>query len=195
MSVIGRRGRAKIIVFLIAVCTVALVYLPPYERFVYSKSEVNKADIEEDSDYMAIGCKGGDDITVLDASEMSKEEICEYEGIFVLKIDAKNLEPLGIYRPAGFSSGKAGYIENRFKVFWERMDDAYAQYYLATFADGEKMAIMINDRTFHVPSCQTAHCGRRKLHFDFGRNTSPIVPYRHLPQTLRGLTADCCSLV
>lgn len=152
MSVIGRRGRARIIVFLIAVCTLALVYLPPYERLVYSKSEVNKADIEEDSDYMAIGCKGGDDITVLDASEMSKEEVRKHEGIFVLKIDAKNLEPLGIYRPAGFSSGKAGYIENRFKVFWERMDDAYAQYYLATFADGEKMAIMINDRTFHVPS-------------------------------------------
>lgn len=43
--------------------------------------------------------------------------------------------------------------------------------------------------------CQTAHCGRRKPHFDFGGNTSPIVSYRHLPQTLRGLTADCRSLV
>lgn len=43
--------------------------------------------------------------------------------------------------------------------------------------------------------CQTAHCRRRKPHFDFGGNTSPIVPYRHLPQTLRGLTADCRSLV
>ena len=44
-------------------------------------------------------------------------------------------------------------------------------------------------------SCQTADCGRRKPHVDFGGNTSPIVPYRHLPQTLRGLTADCRSLV
>lgn len=43
--------------------------------------------------------------------------------------------------------------------------------------------------------CQTAHCGRCKPHFDFGGNTSPIVPYRHLPQALRGLTADCRSLV
>lgn len=43
--------------------------------------------------------------------------------------------------------------------------------------------------------CQTAHCGRRKPHFDFGEVASPIVPYRHLPQTLRGLTADCRSLV
>ena len=43
--------------------------------------------------------------------------------------------------------------------------------------------------------CQTAHCGRSKPHFDFGENASPIVPNRHLPQTLRRLTADCRSLV
>ena len=43
--------------------------------------------------------------------------------------------------------------------------------------------------------CQTAHCGRCKPHFDFGDNTFPIVPYRHLPQTLIGMTADCRSLV
>ena len=46
-----------------------------------------------------------------------------------------------------------------------------------------------------VVSCQTAHCGRCKPHFDFGDNTFPIVPYRHLPQTLIGMTADCRSLV
>ena len=43
--------------------------------------------------------------------------------------------------------------------------------------------------------CQTAHCGRGKPHFDFGNNISPIVRYRHLPQTLIGMTVDCCSLV
>ena len=43
--------------------------------------------------------------------------------------------------------------------------------------------------------CQTAHCGRRKPHFDFGVIASPIVPYRNLPQILSGMTADCCSLV
>ena len=43
--------------------------------------------------------------------------------------------------------------------------------------------------------CQTAHCGRHKPHFDFGELAFPIVPYRHLPQALRGLTADCRSLV
>ena len=43
--------------------------------------------------------------------------------------------------------------------------------------------------------CQTAHCGRCKPHFIFCELTFPIVPYRDLPQTLRGLTADCRSLV
>ena len=43
--------------------------------------------------------------------------------------------------------------------------------------------------------CQTAHCGRGKPHFIFGGLASPIVPYRNLPQTLRGLTADCRSFV
>ena len=47
----------------------------------------------------------------------------------------------------------------------------------------------------YQPDCQTAHCGRSKPHFDFGENASPIVPNRHLPQTLRRLTADCRSLV
>ena len=46
-----------------------------------------------------------------------------------------------------------------------------------------------------VVECQTAHCGRHKPCFDFGGNTYPIVPYRHLPQTLSGFTADCRSPV
>ena len=50
---------------------------------------------------------------------------------------------------------------------------------------------MLTERQY----CQTAHCGRHKPHIDFGELAFPIVPYRHLPQTLRGLTADCRSLV
>lgn len=44
-------------------------------------------------------------------------------------------------------------------------------------------------------SCQTAHCGRCKPRFVLGEFTSPIVPYRNLPQTPGGMTADCRSLV
>ena len=47
----------------------------------------------------------------------------------------------------------------------------------------------------NMKKCQTAHCGRYIPHFDFGEKLSPIVPYRHLPQILSGMTADCRSLV
>ena len=47
----------------------------------------------------------------------------------------------------------------------------------------------------YIYDCQTAHCGRYIPHFDFGAKPSPIVPYRHLPQSLSGMTADCRSLV
>ena len=43
--------------------------------------------------------------------------------------------------------------------------------------------------------CQTAHYGRCEPHFDFGRNTSLIVPHRYLTQIISGITADCRSLV
>ena len=46
-----------------------------------------------------------------------------------------------------------------------------------------------------MTKCQTAHCGRYIPHFDFSAKPSPIVPYRHLPQSLSGMTADCRSLV
>ena len=53
----------------------------------------------------------------------------------------------------------------------------------------------IQENLAHERRCQTAHCGRCIPHFDFGKNSSSIVPYRHLPQSLSGMTADCRSLV
>ena len=51
------------------------------------------------------------------------------------------------------------------------------------------------DEKTEILKCQTAHCGRYIPHFDFSAKPSPIVPYRHLPQSLSGMTADCRSLV
>lgn len=152
MSKLESEDKGKILVYFIAIISLLVVFLPPYERIVYSQSEVEQKDLNAEYEYKYVGCKPGDDITVLDASKLSKEEVRSYDGLYALKIDAKNLEPMGIYRPAAFSSGITGYLKNKVTIFWERMDDAYAQFYLATFADGEKMAILINDRTFRVPS-------------------------------------------
>ena len=67
---------------------------------------------------------------------------------------------------------------------------------------GEKIAEDKNSKVMQnwdginkLIDCQTAHCGRYIPHFDFGAKPSPIVPYRHLPQSLSGMTADCRSLV
>ena len=59
----------------------------------------------------------------------------------------------------------------------------------------ENNDIITDFQTDKLMECQTAHCGRYIPHFDFGAKPSPIVPYRHLPQTLSGMTADCRSLV
>lgn len=67
---------------------------------------------------------------------------------------------------------------------------------------GEKIAEDKNSKVMQnwdginkLIDCQTAHCGRHKLNFDFGDNISPTVPYQYLPQILRGLAADCRSFV
>ena len=93
-------------------------------------------------------------------------------------------------------------VEYDYKLMFEDRTISVLTYNKETLL-AEKMQTIINRGIantrlrdyYDVYSCQTAHCGRRKPHFDFGGNTSPIVPYRHLPQTLRGLTADCRSLV
>ena len=70
-----------------------------------------------------------------------------------------------------------------------KLDEVAGMYYdipCLRFRQGKKTIVSV---------CQTAHCGRGKPHFIFGGLASPIVPYRNLPQTLRGLTADCRSFV
>ena len=69
---------------------------------------------------------------------------------------------------------------------------------LTTNENGETNEVEVTAGNVYIKelsACQTAHCGRHKPCFDFGGNTSPIVPYRHLPQTLSGFTADCRSPV
>ena len=44
-------------------------------------------------------------------------------------------------------------------------------------------------------SCQAAHCGRRKRHFDFGVSAFPTVQSWRRPQTAGGVAARCRSFV
>ena len=69
------------------------------------------------------------------------------------------------------------------------------RYWLHSSEKMDSPEIINSFSTLKNAFCQTAHCGRCKPHFIFCELTFPIVPYRDLPQTLRGLTADCRSLV
>ena len=44
-------------------------------------------------------------------------------------------------------------------------------------------------------NCQTAHCGRRKPHVDFGTSAFPTAQSRGWPQTFSGAAARCRNLV
>ena len=79
---------------------------------------------------------------------------------------------------------------------WRFCPESGAEYltYLK-FIIGKRVNEFDNSGFSWETECQTAHCGRCKPHFIFCELTFPIVPYRDLPQTLRGLTADCRSLV
>ncbi len=145
-----RQFRAVIFMFLIIIAVWILVFLPPYEKLVYSKSTArSSADITEKPENNE-GYKGGRDIPVLDAAA-SVENEKDPEQLFVLKIDAKNLKPTGIYRPAAYDTNASSYETNSLKVMLLRAKESYAQYYMAEFANGEKVPVLLNNRLVKVP--------------------------------------------
>ena len=85
-------------------------------------------------------------------------------------------------------------IENRDNYTFVKADITDKEAITKIFEENDIDRVVHFAAESHV-DCQTAHCGRRKPYFDFGVITSPIVPYRNLPQTPSGMTADCRSLV
>lgn len=142
----SRRFMAVIIMLTIIVSVWIIVFLPPYEKIVYSNSpEYEYEEIQEDS-YGYEGCKAGESIPVIDASDDSWQERIDEEEFFVLSADADDVEPTGIYRPASCDTPYNTYETNSLKVFLKRTEESYAQYYMVTMADGQQMPILVNDR-------------------------------------------------
>lgn len=150
----NRQFRAVIIMFLIILFVWLFVFLPPYEKLVYSKSAArSSADITEKPENNE-GYKGGGDIPVLDAAA-SVETDKDPEQLFVLKIDVRNLKPMGIYRPAAYETNVSAYETNSLKVMLLRTKESYAQYYMAEFANGEKIPVLLNNRLVKIPGSGT----------------------------------------
>lgn len=116
-----------IIMFIIIICVGIIVFLPPYEKLVYSKrSTYEYEEIQEDT-YGYEGCKGSTSISVVDASDTFQEIAVDPDKFFVLKADDENIEPLGIYRPASCNTAYHTYETNSFEVFFLQAKESYAQ--------------------------------------------------------------------
>ncbi|MDE6911764.1 MAG: hypothetical protein K2P44_15045 [Lachnospiraceae bacterium] len=148
----SRRFMAVIIMFIILVSIWLIVYLPPYEKITYSKSRILGYDEIEKEPYGFEGYKGGEDIPLFDASDASRSIRDDHEDFFRLKINAANLKPMSVYRPAAQDTSYTAYETNALKVMLLRTNESYAQYYMATFANGERIPVLINDRVIKIPS-------------------------------------------
>lgn len=147
----SRRFMAVIIMFIILTSVWLVVYLPPYEKLTYSKSRILSFGEIEKASYGFEGYKGGEDIPLFDASDASRSIRDEHEDFFRLKINAANLKPMGVYRPAAQDVPYTAYETNALKVMLLRTKESYAQYYMASFANGEEMPVLIHDRMIKVP--------------------------------------------
>lgn len=138
--------------FIILVSVWLIVYLPPYEKLTYSKSEAcGYSEVEKEA-YGFEGYKGGEDIPVFDAEDKEVSIRDDHSDFFRLKINAADLSPMGIYRPAANDAAYTAYETNALKVMILRTNEDYAQYYMATFANGEEIPVLINERAIKIPS-------------------------------------------
>lgn len=151
MSQSSRKFMAGVIIFIVLTGVWVLVYLPPYEKIIYWGSKTCSYDAVERYPYSFEGYKGGDGFPVIDATAVSRSIPAKADDYFVLKIAAENLEPMGIYRPAAYSTTRTAYETSVWKVMILRTRESYAQYYMASFANGDQIPVLINDRTVTVP--------------------------------------------
>lgn len=147
----NRHAMAAAIVFALLIGVGIVVYLPPYEKIIYSKSNVYEYEELEGDSYGYEGCRGGASVPVVDATDESQELEIDPDKYFVLKIDVDNLKPLGIYCPASYQAAYTEYETSAFKVFFLRMGESYAQYYMASFANGKRIPVLLNDRMIRLP--------------------------------------------
>ena len=127
---------------LAALVTWLIVFVPPYEKWVYEKTPaVSQADIEN-KNIFPIGYKAGEGIPVARTyDEMRTDE----QGwiYFTMEISSNQLIPTGIYRKVEDSISE--YETNKRKVALYRNRYIYAQFYILTLEDGKKIPILLND--------------------------------------------------
>ncbi len=142
MYYIATRMEFIISFLLAALATWLIVFVPPYEKWVYEKTPaVSQEDIMSSS-RGSTGYKAGEGIPVAKTyDEMSTEESWIY---FTMEINSNQLLPTGIYKRVEGSISK--YETNKRKVALCRNRYIYAQFYILTLEDGKKIPILIDDK-------------------------------------------------
>lgn len=123
---------------LAALITWLVVYVPPYEEWVYEKSPViNSIGSKYVTGYMP----GNEILRVRTYAEMHSSE----EGFvrFTMEVNTNQLIPTGIYRRTE-GTGET-YQTNRLKVKLLKSKAMYAQFYILVLEDGDRIPILIND--------------------------------------------------
>lgn len=125
---------------LAALVTWLIVFVPPYEKWVYEKTPaVSQQDIEnslrDDAGYRA-------DSTVKVATTFSDMRKNGMSIAFTLRINKSQLHPTGIYE----NLNKTEFETNKTKIFLTSGVKCYAQFYILTLEDESKIPILINDR-------------------------------------------------
>lgn len=129
-----RSSRKIMAVIIILISVWLIVYLPPYEKLTYSKSEAcGYSEVEKEA-YGFEGYKGGEDIPMFDAGDMAVSIRDDHSDFFRLKINAADLRPMGIYRPAANDAAYTAYEINALKVIRHRAYDCCV--YWHNYMDG-----------------------------------------------------------
>ncbi len=134
---------------LAALATWLIVFVPPYEKWVYEKTPaVSQEDIENERHRFPIGYKAGEGIPVARTyDEMRTDE----QGLiyFTMEISSNQLIPTGIYTKVE-EDGIGEYETNKRKVALYRNRYIYAQFYILTLEDGKKIPILLNDNEMEL---------------------------------------------
>lgn len=184
---------------LMALLAYPIAYWPHYEKAVYEKQEpltwesmeeihqnyVKKYGEMWTTNFTGYPTKGMH--TELVSYEQFEENA--YEEPYCLEVDVENLKPTGLYKRVyefeSVASGGAGvgvrrsaqtsiksaeqYTSSRIKTVLNRSKAIYAQYYILTLDDGNKILVLLNDTMVEIPKngkIQLPYAEKVGLHLD-----------------------------
>ena len=120
----------------------AVMDFPDYGKAIYKSAEAVDYDEYKDQTGFPAG-EGYEELT-------SVEEINSAEKNYILKVDAKELEPLKLYREIS----EKKYYTRKFAKYIGT-DGGVGTFYVAKLKSGEKIIVFIDDRSFDIPKSGT----------------------------------------